>query len=74
MLEEISKAVEEKLTRESKKRVGKENGIKVVENAWITEEIRKEIKLRREYNRKKRKETSASVKEELDKLYNNISC
>ena len=71
MLEEISMHVEEKLTRKTKRRVGIENGIKVVENLWMTEEIRKGIKLRREYNRRKRNAATTDNKENLEKLYKN---
>ena len=71
MLVEIAKHVEEKLSRKTKRRIGIENGIKVAENIWMTNEIRQGIKLRKEYNRRKRNATSGKNKEDLEKLYKN---
>merc|ERR1739840_41468 len=52
--EDMVKEAEIKLKKEFRKKIGTEGKEEIEENEWITEEIRRTIKERREINRKKR--------------------
>ena len=63
----MNKVKEEKLIRTYKRKKGEENQIK--EQPWVNEEIRKGIKQRKEFNRRKRNENNTTKKTELEEKY-----
>ena len=69
VIEDIKEGAEKKLKKKRRRREGIERGQRVVENPWITEEIRKNIKERRKINRTKRNLKSEARKQFWERKY-----
>ena len=54
VINDLKDATDKKLKKKIRIREGNEKGLRIIENPWITEEIRQGIKKRREINRVKR--------------------
>lgn len=70
LMEEVERITYKKLEKTIRRREGTEKGHRVIENIWMTNEIRDEIKKRKELNRRKRNCVDER-KEELEKQYLN---
>ena len=64
-IDEIAEQTDSKLKRKKKIKIGGEKRKTPVENKWVTDEIKNEIKKRKEINRKKR---HGKTKQEIDRL------
>merc|ERR1739840_78220 len=67
--EDMVKEAEIKLKKEFRKKIGTEGKEEIEENEWITEEIRRTIKERREINRKKRNSKEGMERTTLERKW-----
>ena len=71
VMEEIRVMAHKKLNKKKRRKEGTEKGQRVIENIWMTDEIRRAIIKRKKLNRDKRNDTTNEGKEALEKRWLN---